>query len=118
MLRRCLSRLIELHMRGIAIKLPGVLLALATVAAWSPLWAQKEFPVIDRFDVVTDQAAPGDGGNAWGGHPCRIVRTRFGVSTAYMAEVVYPSGKGREVIYFRLRLTGTAGAATNQDSQP
>ena len=45
-----------------------------------------EGPVIERFDVVTEQASPGDGGNAWGGHQCRIVRTKFGVFTAYTAD--------------------------------
>jgi hypothetical protein len=36
-----------------------------------------------NLEVITDQAATGDGGNAWGGHQARIVRTRDGVFTAY-----------------------------------
>jgi hypothetical protein len=35
------------------------------------------------LEVVTDNAATGDGGNAWGGHQTRIVRTNDGVFTAY-----------------------------------
>lgn len=38
--------------------------------------------VVD-LQAVTREAATGDGGNAWGGHQCRIVRTRDGVFTAY-----------------------------------
>jgi hypothetical protein len=36
-------------------------------------------------EEITDQAARGDGGNAWGPHKCRIVRTTDGVFTAYTA---------------------------------
>jgi hypothetical protein len=35
------------------------------------------------LEIVTDNAATGDGGNAWGGHQTRIVRTNDGVFTAY-----------------------------------
>lgn len=35
------------------------------------------------LEVITQEAATGDGGNAWGGHQCRIVRTPDGVFTAY-----------------------------------
>jgi hypothetical protein len=35
------------------------------------------------IEIVTDKAATGDGGNAWGGHQTRIVRTKDGVFTAY-----------------------------------
>jgi len=41
--------------------------------------------MIERLEVVTEQAAPGDGGNAWGGHQTRIVRTGEGVFTVYTA---------------------------------
>src|SRR5438105_10272972 len=40
-------------------------------------------PEITRFDVVSTSTATGDGGNAWGGHQPRIVRTRAGTFTAY-----------------------------------
>jgi hypothetical protein len=36
-----------------------------------------------HLEVVTNNAATGDGGNAWGGHQTRIVRTADGVFTAY-----------------------------------
>jgi hypothetical protein len=36
------------------------------------------------LEVITDNAvAGGDGGNQWGGHQCRIVKTAVGVFTAY-----------------------------------
>lgn len=43
----------------------------------------ETFPRVTTVEVVTADAAVGDGGNAWGGHHCRIVRTRDGVFTAY-----------------------------------
>jgi len=43
-------------------------------------------PLIVNFEIVSDSAAVGDGGNAWGGHQCRIVRTKDGVFTAYTVE--------------------------------
>ncbi len=43
-------------------------------------------PSLERLELVTDQAATGDGGNSWGGHQTRIVRTRDGcIFTAYTA---------------------------------
>jgi hypothetical protein len=38
------------------------------------------------LEIVTDSAATGDGGNSWGGHQTRIVRTEDGVFTAYTVE--------------------------------
>jgi len=38
------------------------------------------------LELVTDQAVTGDGGNQWGGHQTRIVRTADGVFTAYTVE--------------------------------
>jgi len=35
------------------------------------------------FEIITMDAFDGDGGNAWGGHQCRIVRTEDGVFTIY-----------------------------------
>ncbi len=40
-------------------------------------------PFVDRLEEVTDRAVTGDGGNAWGGHQCRLVRTAEGLFTAY-----------------------------------
>ena len=41
-------------------------------------------------EVVTTQAATGDGGNSWGGHQTRVVRTADGVFTAYTVESAGP----------------------------
>jgi len=39
-----------------------------------------------NLEIVTDNAATGDGGNSWGGHQTRIVHTEDGVFTAYTVE--------------------------------
>ena len=44
---------------------------------------QNSAPVIERLELVTDQAVVGDGGSNWGGHQARIVRTKDGVFTVY-----------------------------------
>lgn len=41
-------------------------------------------PRVTELNLVTDAAATGSVGNAWGGHQCRIVRTRDGVFTAFI----------------------------------
>lgn len=41
---------------------------------------------VPELEVVTDNAATGDGGNSWGGHQTRIVRTKDGVFTAYTVD--------------------------------
>lgn len=53
---------------------------IATATA-RPSWAAgiAQTPV----EIVTDGAETGDGGNGWGGHQSRIVRTARGVFTAY-----------------------------------
>lgn len=43
----------------------------------------EDTPRVTTLEVVTSNAVAGDGGNGWGGHQCRIVRTRDGVFTAY-----------------------------------
>jgi len=48
-------------------------------------------------EVVTDSAGTGDGGNSWGGHQTRIVRTKDGVFTAYLVQ-----GKGYKMKEWRL----------------
>jgi hypothetical protein len=55
-----------------------VLVMTATVPA-----SAEDAPRLTTLEVVTSDAAAGDGGNGWGGHQCRIVRTRDGVFTAY-----------------------------------
>lgn len=39
-----------------------------------------------KIEVVTNNAATGDGGNIWGGHQTRIVHTKDGIFTAYTVE--------------------------------
>ena len=41
-------------------------------------------PTSSSLEIVTDKAATGNGGNPWGGHQTRIVRTADGVFTAYI----------------------------------
>ena len=48
--------------------------------------------IVERVEVVTDQAVVGDGGNNWGGHQPRIVRTKDGVFTAYTTGKSDPPG--------------------------
>lgn len=48
--------------------------------------AVENTPRISTLEVVTKNAATGDGGNAWGGHQCRIVRTRDGLFTAFTVD--------------------------------
>jgi hypothetical protein len=43
----------------------------------------SNFSKVVTIEVVSDNADNTDGGNAWGGHQCRIVRTNEGVFTAY-----------------------------------
>lgn len=47
-------------------------------------------PHIERLDVVTTGTATGSGGNAWGGHQTRIVRTAAGVFTAFTVPGIDP----------------------------
>ena len=58
-----------------------MLSALSGIALSSSLAGSA--PRVLKLEVITEQAATGDGGNAWGGHQCRIVRTKDGVFTAY-----------------------------------
>ncbi|MFN8412539.1 MAG: hypothetical protein U0Z26_09150 [Anaerolineales bacterium] len=39
-----------------------------------------------KIELITDNAATGDGGNIWGGHQTRIVHTQDGIFTAYTVE--------------------------------
>lgn len=61
----------------------GFAISLCTVAPGLGTAFAEDEPRVTALEVVTDRAAIGDGGNAWGGHQCRIVRTRDGVFTAY-----------------------------------
>jgi len=67
----------------------GVLVLLLLSAA-RPSASQAPFaaapttrPTLERLELVTDRAVTGAGGNTWGGHQTRIVRTTRGVFTAY-----------------------------------
>ncbi len=59
-----------------------ILAVILDLVVASPVFSE-DFPRVIALEVVTDHAATGDGGNAWGGHQCRIVRTSDGVFTAY-----------------------------------
>jgi hypothetical protein len=50
---------------------------------------------VERVELVSDQALVGDGGNNWGGHQTRIVRTRDGVFIAYTTGESDPPGPWR-----------------------
>ena len=54
-----------------------------------PCFSQSN-PLTVEFEVVSDSAAADGGGNAWGGHQCRVVRTQYGVFTAYIVEGIDP----------------------------
>jgi hypothetical protein len=56
--------------------------ALLLLVSLPPVRAD-DFPRVETLELVTGDAVAGDGGNAWGGHQCRIVRTRDGVFTAW-----------------------------------
>ena len=43
----------------------------------------QDVPRVSACEVIATDAAQGDGGNAWGGHQIRIVRTAAGVFVAY-----------------------------------
>lgn len=76
------------------IQLPFLMLLVACNAG--RVWAVPG-PVLESLEQVTDQAEPGDAGNAWGGHQTRIVRTRRGVFTAYTV-----AGQGYKAKEWRL----------------
>ncbi|MCE9519776.1 MAG: hypothetical protein K8R87_09525 [Verrucomicrobia bacterium] len=59
-----------------------ILIAILGFILTCPVFSDDD-PRVIALDVVTSNAATGDGGNAWGGHQCRIVRTSDGVFTAY-----------------------------------
>jgi hypothetical protein len=59
---------------------------LALALSTSIVSGADDGPRVTALEVVTTKAAVGDGGNAWGGHQCRIVRTRHGVFTAYTVD--------------------------------
>jgi len=49
-----------------------------------PIYSEAQTRIISVYpEMITDDAATGDGGNAWGGNQCRIVRTGDAVFTVY-----------------------------------
>ena len=60
------------------------IVCLSIILALPPaVWSQPKTIAVD-LEVITKNAVPGgDGGNQWGGHQCRIVRTADGVFTIY-----------------------------------
>lgn len=67
-------------LRGVAsCMLVALPLAIAAPAVADP----ADAPFVSDLQVVSTATATGDGGNAWGGHQPRVVRTAAGVFTAY-----------------------------------
>src|SRR5437588_5014024 len=60
-----------------------LLVVLALMSWTASATAFSGVPVRIGIEVVSRHTATGDGGNAWGGHQPRIVRTGAGVFTAY-----------------------------------
>lgn len=84
-----------------------VILLLSAVTLVTALAARAEAvrPAMAGPDLVSGRTSTGDGGNAWGGHQPRIVRTARGVFTVYSA----PSGRGMLHRNWRLAHQTTAG---------
>lgn len=61
---------------GLVVKAVG---AAPRATAMAPI----ALPHVERVEVVANDAATGDGGNVWGGHQTRIVRTAQGLFTVY-----------------------------------
>ena len=63
---------------------PLVIILVVIVCLLSPDEILPQIKTITvNLEVVTDNALTGDGGNAWGGHQCRIVRTLDGIFTVF-----------------------------------
>jgi hypothetical protein len=66
-------------------------------------------------EVVTTRAATGDGGQSWGGHQTRIVRTDEGVFTAYTVDGAGPLARQWRLVQrqpdatWKVIATGTSG---------
>lgn len=69
--------------RRVSPSIAACLGALLTGAAVLTPAVAEDTPRVTTLEIVSANTAPGDGGNGWGGHQCRIVRTRDGVFTAY-----------------------------------
>lgn len=69
---------------------PHLQICLDNIRVWmltdSGEFGQAPESIKPNLEVITDSAATGDGGNAWGGHQTRIVHTKDGVFTAYTGE--------------------------------
>src|SRR4051812_6646464 len=73
----------------------GALTAALVCLVLLPERALADRPAVEDVSVVTARAATGDGGNSWGGHQPRIVRTARGVFTAYSVPTAYgPLNRG------------------------
>jgi hypothetical protein len=67
-------------------RLTATLLGAAAIALLSAGVPQAAPPRQTPVEMVWPDTATGDGGNAWGGHQTRVVRTAEGVFTAYTVE--------------------------------
>ncbi len=64
---------------------PTPAVTLIPLPASTPLSGPIAVPAVERLEIVTTSAVTGDGGNAWGAHKTRVVRTSTGrLFTAYM----------------------------------
>ncbi len=64
---------------------PTPTVLLDPLPASTPLFGHIAVPAVERLEIVTASAVTGDGGNAWGPHKTRLVRTSAGrLFTAYM----------------------------------
>ena len=64
----------------------------------SPAPTEKPFVIQSNVEVVTNDAAVGDGGNNWGGHQSRIVHTQYGVFTAYTVDGSGPLSRNWKLV--------------------
>jgi hypothetical protein len=88
-----------------SLRVAGVLAASLACLVAAPDHALAGGPAVGDVSVVTTHAATGDGGNSWGGHQPRIVRTTRGVFTAYSV----PTGGGPLRRDWRLARHGASG---------
>lgn len=55
-----------------------------SLVGFQPVQAAEDVQIVQTpIEIITHEAAPGDGGNSWGGHQSRIVRTAEGVFSAF-----------------------------------
>ena len=73
------------HVSNVSSSTPQPTATLTPSATFLPSVTPTPKPTVQQtnVEIVTADAATGDGGNAWGGHQTRIVHTQDGIFTAY-----------------------------------